>query len=171
MATARAVLAGLLLALPLGGCVERRFLLRTEPEGARVMVNGVFAGVTPVDMTFEHYGKVRIEVEPMAEEGGAFADWRRLVTAHDLRAPWYEWFPLDFFSDNLLPWTIVDRHEATFRLQPAPDPDRMTEEELKEMTEEMKRLARELRIRAGKSRTEAEVEAPPPVPPAEGKGK
>ncbi len=167
MPTPRAVLAGLLLALPLSGCVERRFILRTEPEGARVTVNGIYAGTSPVDLPFDHYGRVRVEVEPYDADGNRFAEWRGIVTSHDLAAPWYEWFPLDFFSDNLVPWMVVDLHELTLRLEPAPDPERVTDREI----EGLKAEAGELRIRAGRKRVEAEAEAPPPAPAPEGKGK
>jgi hypothetical protein len=174
VAAARAVATLALALLPLPGCVEHRFLIRTEPDGARVSVNGVPAGVTPVEIPFDHYGKVRLEVEPFDEDGNGFADWRRMVAAEDLGAPWYQWFPLDFFSDNLWPWTVEDRHEVTLRLVRAVDPDRLTDEQRLALEEE----AKGLRERAGKARSEAESEAPPlpappppPAPPPGGGGK
>src|SRR3970040_2347956 len=101
----------LLLALPLGGCVERKFLIRSWPEGARVLVNGTPVGATPVEIPFDHYGTVRLEALAVDADGDGWADYRPLTVAHELSAPWYQWFPFDFFSDNLWPGTLVVRRE------------------------------------------------------------
>ncbi len=40
--------------------------------------------------------------------------------------PWYQIFPLEFVSDNLLPYRVTNRHEFTYQLQPMaliPDDD------------------------------------------------
>ena len=65
----------LLLALPPAGCVERKFMIRSEPEGARVRVNGVLRGVTPLEIPFNDYGVVRLETEPLDVDGSGFPDF------------------------------------------------------------------------------------------------
>ena len=33
-------------------------------------------------------------------------------------APWYQWMPLDFVSDNFLPRQVNDRHEICWQMTP-----------------------------------------------------
>jgi len=138
-------------ALASAGCVERMLAIRTEPPGARVSVNGVPVGLTPLEVPFLHYGTVRLEAEPLDANDDGVPDTRRAIVAHDLDAPWYQWLIIDFFADNLWPWTVVDRHEAVIQLDPAPSPD------TREGQEELRRLAEELRVRAGEAREGAEA--------------
>jgi hypothetical protein len=142
-------------ALVLPGCVERRLRIQTEPSGARVSLNGVPLGTTPVEVPFLHYGDVRVEVEPFDGGGDGSPDTRRCVTVVPLSPPWYQWPVIDFFSDNLWPWTVVDRHEARIRLPPCPDADDPGEGQA-----ELRRLEKELRARARDARREAGAPAP-----------
>ena len=41
----------------LTGCVERRYVIDSQPRGAAVFRNGVYIGATPVDEPFTYYGK------------------------------------------------------------------------------------------------------------------
>jgi hypothetical protein len=156
VAAARLAPALILAALALPGCVERVLLLRTDPPGARVSVNGVPLGASPVEWTFLHYGTVRLEAEPLDADGSGAPDTRRAVLDFPLSPPWYQWPGIDFFADNLWPWTVVDRHEAVIVLPPAPDPD-----DPHEGQEELRRLERELRERAREERRKALA-----IPPA-----
>jgi hypothetical protein len=70
----------LALSLALPGCVERTFVIRSEPEGARVRINGVLQGVTPLEIPFDHYGTVRLEAEPMDLDGDGFAEYAGVST-------------------------------------------------------------------------------------------
>jgi hypothetical protein len=140
------LLVAALAALAATGCVERRLAIRTEPAGARVSINGVPLGMTPLETPFLHYGTVRLEAEPLDADDDGVPDTRRATIDHDLDPPWYQWFLIDFFADNLWPWTVVDRHEAVIRLPPAPSPD------TREGQEELRRLAEELRGRAREAR-------------------
>jgi hypothetical protein len=36
-----------------------------------------------------------------------------------VQTPWYQVPPLDFFSDNLTPFKITNRHEFAYSLQPS----------------------------------------------------
>jgi hypothetical protein len=165
--TARTLPAVLLLLLlpALAGCVERRFAVHSSPEGARVLINGRPEGVTPLVLPFTHYGTVRVEAEPYDEDGDGLPEYRGLVVHHGLSAPWYQWFPVDFFSDNLWPWTLLDSHEVVLVLEPTQKPD--SEREI----EAMKAEVGPLKDRAGRARAEAEAEAEDRPPPPGGGGK
>ncbi len=154
---ALALLAVLAFALPAAGCVERRFLIRSEPEGAAVRMNGRLLGRTPVEIPFDDYGVVQLETDPMDTDQDRAPEYQRFSAAFDLAAPWYQWFPLDFFSDNLWPWTVVDRHGALLVLKPALNYN-SDEDVLR-----MKEMIPGLRIRAERERTEQEA-APPENP-------
>jgi len=46
-----------------------------------------------------------------------------------LKTPWYQWIPLDFFSDNLMPYQVTNRHRFTYQMQPK-DPIRDSDQNL-----------------------------------------
>jgi hypothetical protein len=95
------------------GCVVRELLVRSEPPGATVYINGREAGKTPHSETFDFYGAREIALR---KEG--FFTSTRIVK---LSVPWYEYFPIDLVSEILLPVRIRDKHEFTFKLKPLPD--------------------------------------------------
>src|SRR5207248_3329469 len=75
--------------------------------------------------------------------------------------PWYEYFPLDFVSENLVPWTIRDIRRFNYALQPLQKPN----------PEDVANRAEELRLRGQAvgplpgTDPAARAPAPPPVPP------
>jgi hypothetical protein len=77
------------------GCVDRRYVITTDPPGAVVYRNGQYLGATPVDDHFIYYVKI----------------------------PWYEFPPIDFFSETLLPYNVIDRREFHYKLEPRKLPD------------------------------------------------
>ena len=107
------VLALLLPMLP--GCVERKMLIRSDPEGAPAWVDEEPVGTTPVEVSFKHYGRRRIRVGPItdAEGGVRYMEAERIL---ETVPPWYELFPMDFFSEVLWPGTLVDRHTLDLQL-------------------------------------------------------
>lgn len=111
-------------ALLWSGCVERQLTIRTEPEGARITLNDEQIGRSPVTVSFNWYGDYWVRA---TKEGYA-----TLETNRELKAPWHDWFPLDFFAQVLYPGRIVDSTEWTFELAPRQDP---TREELIEQAE------------------------------------
>lgn len=105
-------LGGLLLLAVAAGCVERRMVITTEPPGAVVYDESYRPlGATPVDRPFTYYGKYRFTV---VKDG-----YETLVVEECVQPPWYEYFPLDFVSENLIPWTIRDVRRFHYRLLPA----------------------------------------------------
>jgi hypothetical protein len=118
-----------LSAVLLSGCVERIVAVRSEPPGAVVYVDGEKAGQTPCEVSYVWYGTREIALERRG--------CRPVREMLPLQPPWWQIFPLDFVTDVLIPFTITDRVEVTYALEPEPaaGADR----------EEMKRRAAELR--------------------------
>jgi hypothetical protein len=104
----------LLLLAPalLMACVERRLLVRTDPPGAEIRVNGEALGRAPAVWRFDHYGKVLVEAE--------LPGHARMQKTVELRSPWYQKPVIDFFADVLVPARIRDEHEVDLRLAPLP---------------------------------------------------
>jgi hypothetical protein len=101
---------GLLLALSLTGCVDRRFVFESDPPGSMVEVNAKSVGPAPGEMPFTYYGTYRFI---FMRDG-----YETLTVDEKIRTPWYEWWPLEFVSENLLPFTIHDIHYVRQPLQP-----------------------------------------------------
>ncbi|MHC4957316.1 MAG: PEGA domain-containing protein [Planctomycetota bacterium] len=134
----------LFLMFALGACVERRLHIRTEPEGATVRVNGVEVGVSPVVWRFDHYGKVRVEVE----KAGHKAE-ERIVR---LKAPAREYYTLaGFFIDVTYPGTLMEDHEVEFVLGKE---RRMTDAEVDEVIASLAESSARLRGQAAEGPAE-----------------
>ena len=105
-----------LLSLLLSACVERALIVETTPPGAEVWIDGDLEGLSPVRVPFSHYGTREVVVMK-----GGFATVREI---RPLEAPWYERFPVDFFSENLWPVTLTDERYFVYTLKPeALDPE------------------------------------------------
>ena len=99
------------------GCVERKMSLRSQPAGAPVWLDEAKIGTTPVVTSFSHYGIRRLRVGPIRDEAGQ-VQYFSVEREVEIKAPWYERFPRDFFFEVLWPWTLVDEHEVEFTLRP-----------------------------------------------------
>ncbi len=138
-------LTGVLLAAALaGGCVERSFVVETNPPSALVLVNNKPIGGSPADGTWEYYGRYHIT---LMKEG-----YETLHVDQDIPAPWYEYVPLDFFFENVWPFKLRDHRRFAYEMQPARVPD---VSEVRERSENLRNHGRALRS-----------EAPAPVAPA-----
>jgi len=107
---------GLIGGLLLGGCVERRLTINTEPQGAIVVLNDEEIGTSPVTVNFQWYGDYNIRI---SKEG-----YETLKTHRRLKGPWYDYFPFDFFAGVLNPKRIVNSYEWTFNLAGQKQPAR-----------------------------------------------
>jgi len=100
------------------GCVERALVIRSEPAGARVFIDGIDSGTTPIRVPFDFYGTrdvlVRMEEDEKRGER-SLSPIRRNVK---LTPPWYQRFPLDFVSENLWPGKLTVIHEEVFVMEP-----------------------------------------------------
>lgn len=96
-------------AFSLCGCMHRRMTIRSDPPGARVIVDGKDIGLTPVSMDFLYYGTRQIQ---LVKDG-----YETLTVMQPTPMPWYQVPPLDFFSDNFLPVKVTNRHEYHYVMQ------------------------------------------------------
>jgi hypothetical protein len=100
------------------GCVERKLIIESDPPGAPVYVDEDFAGVTPLDYPFAHYGTRSVRVGPIRNEHGRVTHLEA-ERVFDIDWPYYQAFPLDFFYEVLYPETLVDEHRLpAFVLEP-----------------------------------------------------
>ncbi len=100
----------LIVTLFLGGCVERKLTINTEPQGAIVVLNDEEIGTSPVTVSFNWYGDYNVRI---SKEG-----FETLKTHRKLKGPWYDYFPFDFFAQLIIPKRIVNSYEWTFALAP-----------------------------------------------------
>ena len=94
----------------LSGCVERKLTIKTNPEDALVVLNDEEIGLSPVTVNFNWYGDYCVRIQ---KEG-----YETLNTHRELKGPWYDAFPFDFFAQIINPNRIVDSYEWTFDLAP-----------------------------------------------------
>ncbi|MCC7390460.1 MAG: PEGA domain-containing protein [Phycisphaerales bacterium] len=137
-----ALVALALLALPLGlgGCVERRIEITSEPSGALVWLNDQQIGRTPTEAGFTYHGvyDLRLELE----------GYEPLRTEATARPPLYEHAPLDLFAEAL-PARIDNIQRWHFVLEPS-----------LESTLPKEQLEADLLSRAAGMRGELEATAP-----------
>lgn len=103
----------LMLLVASSGCVVRELIIKSDPPGATVYLNGRKTGVTPLTKTFDFYGARQVELRL-----DGYKTTREIVSPS---VPWYEFFPLDLFFELLLPVRLYNRHEYTYTLEALPD--------------------------------------------------
>ena len=134
-------------ALP-AGCVEQRYVVTSDPPGAAVYRNGVLLGAAPVDDHFVYYGKYHFV---LVKEG-----YETLVVDQNISTPWYEYPPLDFVAESLVPCKFRDVRTFTYAMQPLQAPRH----------DEVLQRGTTLRDR-GKAIGDQPVEPPANTPPVE----
>jgi len=123
------------------GCVRRRIYIRAFQEGysqvpisgAMVYVNKQPVGRTPVTCHFTHYGTMEFTV---VKEG-----YEPLTEFRKVRAPWYQWPGIDFFSEVIWQQEITDTKQIDFQLRPE---RMMSQDELIDRAESMRRESQSL---------------------------
>jgi hypothetical protein len=100
--------------LPLAGCVRRTMKITTEPTGAKVTLNDRQIGTSPVSVDFTWYGDYSVQLE---KEGYETLKTNRVVTR-----PWYQYAPVDFVAEVLIPARIHDERTLHFELTPEGEP-------------------------------------------------
>ncbi|HLF93758.1 MAG TPA: PEGA domain-containing protein [Planctomycetota bacterium] len=129
----RRAAALLLLPIVAGGCVERFIYVKSDPPGATVTLDDQELGKTPLEIPYTWYGKRILAVELKGR-----VPVRETIA---LNPPWWQYFPLDFITDVLFPFTLTDRAEFAYVLEEPAFSDRELEE--------VKKRAAELREKAG----------------------
>ena len=102
------------LVLGLAGCVERRYTIRTNPENALVIVNGEEIGPSPASRSFAFYGEREILISAPGYE--------TLHVIQPINAPLWDAPVIDFFTENLVPYTFRDEREFVYNLKPVAVP-------------------------------------------------
>jgi hypothetical protein len=115
----------------LTGCVERRYTIRTDPPGATVVVNGEEIGPAPASRNFYFYGDREITM---------ILDGHQTKTViQPIKAPWWDNYLTEFFTENIVPWTIRDERTFRYQLTPAVSPP---EDVLRDRAESLRSEAR-----------------------------
>jgi hypothetical protein len=84
--------------------------IRSNPPGAMVYIDNREIGTTPVSTNFTYYGTREFR---LVKDG-----YETLSQMRTIPAPSYEFVPLDFVSENLVPGEIRDRRTLDFQLVP-----------------------------------------------------
>ncbi len=145
-------------ALAAGGCVERRMHVTSEPPGARVWLNDVEVGTTPVEVDFTWFGVYDVR---LTKEG-----YEPLITTAEAEAPLHEWPVVGFFA-LAIPGT--KRTDVRWHFELAPevvDAEGLLERAIELRDAEAARAAAEAEAEAAAE--EADSDALPT--PAEGDG-
>jgi hypothetical protein len=114
------------------GCVERRYTIRSDPPGATVIVNGEEIGPAPASKSFVFYGDREITL--------MLDGYQTKTVIQPINAPWWDNLLTEFFTENIIPFSLRDEREFKYQLVPAESP-----------------LQGELRDRAESLRSEARV--------------
>ena len=85
-------------------------IIRTNPPGALAYVDDNEVGLTPVAVSPIYYGNRKIR---LVKDG-----YETLTVIQAVPAPWYEFPPLDFFAENVVPGKILDKRTYDFQLRP-----------------------------------------------------
>jgi hypothetical protein len=153
-----------LVAVPLTGCVERRYIVETDQPMTVVLVNNEqLGGQTPADGFFTYYGKYRFT---LIKDG-----YQTQQVEQEIEPPWYQYPGIDFFSENVWPFLIRDTRHFYYQMQPLQMPN----------IDEVRSRAAQLRARGAAiqpaqdaapaqpvapSQPAPQTVVPPPVPPS-----
>ena len=111
---ARSVVAvsvlGCLVLTVFTSCVHGRLIVKTQPEGAAVIVDRKPVGYSPVSVPFTYYGTREVQIE---KDG-----YKPIRVQERIDPKWFNRFPVSFFSENFSPREIRDQRILDFQLQP-----------------------------------------------------
>lgn len=106
-----ALILGLLLVIVINaGCVQRRLVVRSQPEGALVTIDNHVVGHTPVSVPFTYFGTRQIQLE---RDG-----FKTVKVKERLRPNWYDIFPISFLTNHFAFREIRDTRLLDFQLEP-----------------------------------------------------
>lgn len=99
------------------GCVKRAIVVESDPPGASVWINERSVGKTPVEYEFITHGRYKFRLEK--------SGFQPLTARERVKAPPYQWIPIDFFAEHLLPARLDDRHVFRYHLNPISTEERL----------------------------------------------
>ena len=105
-----ALLTLVLLCIGISGCASRRAIVRTQPEGAAVSIDGIPQGYTPLAFSYVYGGTRDIQIELDGHE--------TINEKVDLSDPWYLRPPVSFVTENFSPVEIRHQPVLDFQMQP-----------------------------------------------------
>lgn len=97
------------------GCVERYFVVQSNPPGAMVYVNNVPYSPTPAVVPYTYYGTYNIQ---LVRDG-----YRTLNVQEKISAPWYAYPPIDFAAEVIYPFRIEDIRRYSYDMQAIQRPE------------------------------------------------
>lgn len=121
----------------LGGCVERKIVIGSDPSGALVTLNGVEVGRTPVTVPFIWYGDYDIVLRHEKNVGTPEKPEVKRFYLHTHKktvTPWFETLGVDLFAE-LWPGELKDEQVWAFAV---PEVEQVPDAELIERARQMK---------------------------------
>jgi hypothetical protein len=99
-----------LILVSLSGCVQRRFIIRSQPEGAFVTIDKQPIGLTPLSVPWTYNGTREFQLE---KDG-----YKTIKVQQRFQPTWYETFPASFVTENFWPQEIRDERVLDFQMEP-----------------------------------------------------
>ncbi len=103
------LITGLLL-VSLTGCVQRRLIVRSQPEGAFVTIDRRPIGLTPLSVPYTYSGTREVQLE---KDG-----FKTIKVQQRIDPTWYEKFPVSFITENFWPRELRDERLLEFQMEP-----------------------------------------------------
>ncbi len=92
------------------GCVQRRLIIRSQPEGAFVTIDRQAIGRTPLSVPYTYSGTREIQLE---KDG-----FKTVKVQQRIDPTWYEKFPVSFVTENFWPRELRDERLLEFQMEP-----------------------------------------------------
>ena len=92
------------------GCIQRRLIIRSVPEGAFVKIDGQSVGATPLSVPYTYYGTRDIKLE---RDG-----YKTISVQQRVDPKWFETFPVSLVSENFAFREIRDERVLDFTMEP-----------------------------------------------------
>ena len=102
------ILIVLLVVTAVSGCVRRTLRITTDPPGALIFLNDQEIGRSDVSTDFLWYGDYDLVIRKKG--------YQTVKTSWDVKPPWYQYIPIDFFAEVLWPGQIHDVHSKRVSL-------------------------------------------------------
>jgi hypothetical protein len=99
-----------LILVSFSGCVQRRLVVRSHPEGALVTIDRQRIGLTPLSVPYTYSGTREVQLE---KDG-----YKTVKVQQRVDPTWYEKFPVSFVTENFWPRELRDERLLEFQLEP-----------------------------------------------------